>query len=741
MFYSGRLLYSYFFFLLLLILFPATGSAINLGANDWSISATNTLRHDNYHNDGARAASPYFTSGGGKTYNEFYIDFSREFNPWKKASGQFYGVISDSEYRHTDEGFVPERFNVSFENGETKIPYRVEVGDYYSYLTYRTIQTSLKGATIELQPQSSKPGRYHSLMFFTGAAQPFYRDLDYADNYNTGASWLVEDPTLGRVSFNLLHNHTDGDSLGTVGLLDGSYYIGSVAIEKPFTVGKWRLNFEGEAAQFYGDDGNTALTRDNHSPGYFAQLSGRGLDNQPFDYRLRFEQYGQHFVPSNTVIIPNRQSVEGHIGWRLKSGLQLRARYQHYSDGYESANEQDTELIGANLSGQFIENLADDINGRIDVYQQSITDDFRTIDQETHNLTFNFNKPIAYGYIGQFDGFFQYLNDKTIVNGDLVTRQLSFSVNKGFNIGTINGFITPGLVAREFDGRGNNIFDSLELHPTLALNINKDNHRLSANYGLLNQNRRTTGLADISTQTVSFDYVYTMGIHEFGLNADFFDQDVNLGTDTEARRVGLYWTVRLNKPAGTSELNLAESSKSLIGSSYNDLLSADLGLLTKIVPGSRMLITESRLEEAGISGGTSFPRAKTYEISLINNIIQRQRLVLDHHKGKLNRSALLIDFDDIGSGFSMQEVFADVRDKLVKAYGNPSNVFEKGRFSNNVMNDINTGRLIRIMEWDTPDGVIRFGIPRRLDGIVRMEVHHASSFSSPRDTLWGVNVR
>ena len=43
-------------------------------------------------------------------------------------------------------------------------------------------------------------------------------------------------------------------------------------------------------------------------------------------------------------------------------------------------------------------------------------------------------------------------------------------------------------------------------------------------------------------------------------------------------------------------------------------------------------------------------------------------------------------------------------------------------------------------EWNTERGAVRLGIPRRLDGIARIEIHHARAFGSHRDTNWGLEA-
>ena len=59
---------------------------------------------------------------------------------------------------------------------------------------------------------------------------------------------------------------------------------------------------------------------------------------------------------------------------------------------------------------------------------------------------------------------------------------------------------------------------------------------------------------------------------------------------------------------------------------------------------------------------------------------------------------------------------------------------------NELVRDINTKTLIRVMEWDTPTGIIRFGIPRRCDGQVRMEIQQRQSFPPPSETLWSIEA-
>jgi hypothetical protein len=82
------------------------------------------------------------------------------------------------------------------------------------------------------------------------------------------------------------------------------------------------------------------------------------------------------------------------------------------------------------------------------------------------------------------------------------------------------------------------------------------------------------------------------------------------------------------------------------------------------------------------------------------------------------------------------QTFERVRQALIRRYGAPSSVFNRGDFRPSLADDVNTDQFIRLSEWRTPEGIIRFGIPRRLDRIVRMEVQIARSFPDPTQTRW-----
>ncbi|MDQ7010638.1 MAG: hypothetical protein Q9M29_02335, partial [Mariprofundaceae bacterium] len=223
----------------------------------WHIYGSNTYRADVYNAYGDRASSPYpFT--GIQDYDELNLSLERRLSPFDRVTGQVNGLLYNaSRYRSSFQGAVPERLNIRRDKGDVLIPYRAEAGDFFAFQSYRTVQRSLKGVQVELQPHLGGRAR-HSIVLFSGGGSPAWRSFQLADDWSNGASWLVEHPVYGRLSANLVFNHRQADR--ALGVLGRRQYVSSLAYEK---TGTWtterlpwlsqRLTVEGEAGRFIGD--------------------------------------------------------------------------------------------------------------------------------------------------------------------------------------------------------------------------------------------------------------------------------------------------------------------------------------------------------------------------------------------------------------------------------------------------------------------------------------------------------
>ena len=234
---------------------------------------------------------------------------------------------------------------------------------------------------------------------------------------------------------------------------------------------------------------------------------------------------------------------------------------------------------------------------------------------------------------------------------------------------------------------------------------------------------------DTDTHTLNLDSRYGWLQHVFGLEANLFGRDPEPGAATGAYHVSAYWTYQFDHPP------VSVAAAAPVDTDYT----AE-GRVEASIPGLAPGITEQEaqlaLSQKNISGGVSQAGFVVYEYPLLKDVLQRQRLILGYEAGLLAQSALLIEFDDVGDRDSVMQTFERIRQTLIRQLGNPDRTFEQGDFTPGFAADVNAQRLVRIVEWTTPSGTIRFGIPRRLDNQVRMEIQHARRFPQPRETLW-----
>lgn len=727
-------------FLTVLLATTAISSSVraeNDAWKDWNINGYNTLRHDYYDIDGDQTASP-FAFHGGHSYDEWSLNASKNFSPFRRMRIQTFGVLNDSDYRLSQTGFVPERLSIFYEDGEARVPWRIEVGDYYNGISYRTQQRMMKGVSLELQPDFGGKTK-HSIVLFDGSNLPYYHTMDWDDDATTGASWLMESPTFGRLAFNGMYN-TQDEATATLTGTNNDQIIGSAAWEKDIRAGSQNLNVTGELAFFDGDYG---MTKDVGDTGAMAEFSGYSTSKRlPVDYRLRYERYGTDFRPNGALITPDRQSYEAFAGWRFDTGMQLRGRAQRFEDSFDSTNQQDTDILGVQLLGPVFGSLAPDVTGSMDLFTQEIEDDLRTVDREADTFSFSLSRPFSREWTGELSGFFQNVEDAAATNADSDTRQIGLGVYHPIEMYGFTGTIHPGIVLRDIDYAAGG---SVEWEPAFAITLADDQHRVSANYGYLRQNRTSlTSLADTAIQNASFDYSYSfMGNHEVGFSASYFDRNIDASLDTDAYRVGAYWTVHFNKPSHSAYASSGAGASAFTGGQVDSPLlnQANLNLLTQIVPGTPRQEAKELLGAYNITSPAELSGAYAYEVQLLQSIPSRQRLVLDTEDGRVAKTALLIDTGNIAEPRSLLQTYERIKEMLVREFGKPATVIEEGNITGNTLAQLATSNAIRIAEWEMPSGTLRLGLPRPMEGAPRIEIHFARSFPAPRNPSWGMNIR
>ena len=712
------------FFWLLLVIWPSTS-----WPEDWNITGANTLRLENYESRGLADGNPYPFEDG-QFFDEFNINFAKRKSVYELWRGQIYGVLNDSEYRASDKGFVPERLGLAYEKGDVAIPYRVHLGDFFGYFSYLTLQRSLKGVQVELQPRIDRWGQRHSIMFLTGVNSFQWRGIDLRDDISIGASWLIDSTHFGVLNFNLVHNYQQGDP--KAGLLDRFQYVLSAGYEKEFSLAGQQITLETEFAYMHGDHegiSGPASGQGKGAEGFSLDLSGRHIA-LPLTYRFRSEYYERDFRPAGAVVTADRRSLELHGGWRFASGVQLRSRLQVFEDGFDSTVSTVTRTAGLNVSGPFNFGSMSGLSGNVDAYIQDMENDTLAIDATITTFSAALNKRLSSNWLGRLIMYAQGRKDHSVADADIRTNQATFSLDYTFRFGGFNGIIAPGVQLRSIDGSGK----SDDWNPTLSLHLDRGSHSLGFSYGYAVLDRHTAGYPDIITQTAALDYRYQWRQNTLGLELDVFDREQSLSMGTDAYAIGVFWTYNFDNQVKKA---LRKPSQYPTGYESPRMLRADLFDL-----GPNVLLDDAEvvLDLAGISGVVYQGALLIYEYPLLDGIDQRQRLVLNQTGGVLDGAALIIEFDDVGSREAVAQTFERVRQKLIERYGSPSFSFEDGEFSESFIIDINAKRMIRVDEWQTSRGVLRFGIPRRLDGQVRMEIQHRRSFTQPRDTLWSIEA-
>lgn len=110
-------------------------------APQWNVDGSNTLRYEVYDITGDESTSP-FAFEGPQVYDELQMSFSRDMSPWETVRGDLQGLINFSDYRLDKERVTLERFNVTWEKGDSPVPFRIEGGDYFGFFSVRTLATA-----------------------------------------------------------------------------------------------------------------------------------------------------------------------------------------------------------------------------------------------------------------------------------------------------------------------------------------------------------------------------------------------------------------------------------------------------------------------------------------------------------------------------------------------------------------------------------------------------------------------
>lgn len=700
---------------------------------DTRVSGSNTLRLQEYFNRGDRASSPYQSSDT-HWYDELDLSLVQRASPYDTRRAEFFGVMNQSDYRSDEKGVRPERWRLLQEKGDFAIPYRVEVGDYYSDVSYRTQSRSLKGMQLELQPGGSLFDEQHSVLLFAGADEPAWDKFHSSRNNSAGASWLMEATPVGSLSLNCIFNSRETDAAQD--LPHRNQHVASVAWEKLLELGDHRLTFESELGRFSGDH-DDADGEDNAQNKEENGLYGQATWQTPWavDYRFRFERYGHDYRPYGANVSADRQSYENHVTWQHSSGIQLRLRQQQFEDAFETTNELDSNVYGVGLSGPFLKPWVPDLSGNLDTFMRYNLNQAETVDDRTFSSNLNLSKPIAENWALRPGVFIQHNRD-SLPGGapDAWTYQFALSADHSFQWGKLTGSISPGFNVRLMRGGDSK---SNDVGPLLATQLAYGPHTFGVDASYLGQRRHKRDAVDSDQYNVAANYGYTMGNNTFGIEFESRGLAPSPGRSSEAYRVAIFWTMGFDFDVPLRRRGAADVPSLPVAAKPADRPGPHT--LAQLPPGAPLDALTEYLAGIGIRGPIDLPDVRVFEARLLPRITRRQRVALGYDASrKVTRSGLIIEFRNLGDPDTVSQTFAKVRTELFRAFGRPAIFFEEGDFTPALPLDVSTSRFIRLYEWHTPSGILRFGIPRRLDRQVRMEVQHAREFPPQRRALWSM---
>lgn len=508
------------------VLLAALGALIPLqeaAAEGWSIFGGVEARVDDYHVSGDPGPSPYRFED---TFWRVRLDLNLAFDNGRGRTATVRADVlgADDDYL-ADEGFVVQRLAVEVEDGSTRIPYRLGLGDVFANFSRRTVQRAIRGATLELQPG----GGNHSILLVSGTGEPQWRDTfdsKASDLYFNGASYLWNGGGNSTVVANLLQVRR-GPEIPYPAPADRNQLITSVAGETRF--GAVRL--EGEVAHLAESDHGDSDTA------VFGQLSSQG---RRLAWRLRFEDTGEAFRPAGGVgVISDRRAGELHGRLRLGSVGQLSLRAQRFEDNVDgAAPRRDTVNLGLAYEGSPI-SARPSLSVRASWDSNDLETDDGSLDQRFDSWGVELRDRFGAGFSLTVGTRMSDREDRLTSSGDVETWDHSLRLGRRFSVGDgaspVAVTVEGGVVYRDQDGVG----DFATFSPTLDFGLSSDHHAFELHLSFVDQDFGAMTTDDLRYHTRGLRYAFTSGPNTLTLEANQLLRRPELGEKTDSARYSI----------------------------------------------------------------------------------------------------------------------------------------------------------------------------------------------------------
>ncbi len=313
-------------------------------------------------------------------------------------------------------------------------------------------------------------------------------------------------------------------------------------------------------------------------------------------------------------------------------------------------------------------------------------------------------------------------------NGD--TEQATVGFTRRFDYDGFQGSFDIGGVVRHYDAAGQGQYD---FGPNLSINAARAIHSVNMSYSTLFQDP-TGQNGDNVVHSLAANYRLTDGPHAIGIDGEVNRREPRLGAQTDSFKIGVSYTISFLKPdTGPTSAPIAAAGPVRGGGPGVDLTAFALGASADDA--------YDAAADAGLSGAAPFPDGIAFEYPLFDDLSQRQRigLVLSRDRSKLDKTVAVIDLDRVGGQNDAERLYQIIQAKLTTQYGRPRET-KIGEFGPNLAEDLATGRFVRNSDWRVDGGVLRFGLPRRTDRVVRFEIQYAKSLPPTSDSNWSVET-
>lgn len=699
----------------------------NDASSPWRYSLENTVRAQYYDNNGNQALSRY-QSLDEQYYNELFLRASKRPSAYEKWDAQLFALANHSDYRGDEFGTQIENGFLRWQKGDAALPFRARVGDYYAFLSPRTLQKSLKGAQIEVQPKLGQ-NLNHSLLFFSGAPAASYNDFSFSQENYLGTSWLTNTNQFGSLSFNILRSEFSTSSVS-----DTEQEQTNFSINHHFEF-QWlnqRLTTNWEIAHFDGFIQSLTTVNDEKEQDQSRYFRLQGRSGKGTRYSIRFEDNGAQYNPIGATVIADREAWISQFQTKTFGSSTVSLRANRYEDANSTQDSRKTVLLGARWFGssQWFSNKRTGFN--LDLSRQNLDSEQNTVDSSTLSFSSRISQQIS----KNINTTLQLQNNSTeddINQSESDFTQVDLSMVFRFKALGFNGSFQPGIqqrdIEREFSNSPASNYESSDLGIRLNSQFYKQRQRVNFYYASFDVQPESDAGIESSTDNAGIQYSWSNKHHRISLSSDYRKLELTPQDRVEDYRISLGWTFLLEGELGRKQ---AAPSAPVSGSPIS---SGQVPLVSLLQPLNK--ITQS-LSGLGIEKTSVQGNYHSYSMPGIANVTQKQQLVLAASNNAVTARSHIIDLQDISDAASLKQLLDQVLAFYTLKLGAPDSVHQFGEITDSFRESIRNEELIIVYDWVLNNSLVRLGIPKRLDNRIQIEVYQSRSMIPVATTHWGL---